>query len=82
MYAFSDDSDHYYETLNQNDNANEDNVVVKAASQPKLVTESSNRLDDQLNTSRNMDTKQIPEDDYDSFDSDDEMEDENIKKVI
>lgn len=55
--------------------------MVKATSQPTLVTD-PNRLDDHISAGRNMDTNQMPEDDYDSFDSDDETEDEHIKKVI
>lgn len=81
LYFFTDDSDHYYETLNQSGHAEEGNIVVKAKTQSTALVSGMNRAGDHNHHHKMVGTNEIQDDDYDSFDSDDEAEDENVKKV-
>lgn len=51
--------------------------MVKAKSQQQLVTDAN-----QPAGHNTMEANEIQDDDYDSFDSDEDTEDENIKKVL
>lgn len=77
-----DDSDHYYETLNQNEHRDDGNIVVRAKLPTHgLVNEMNHNGGDHSQTSQANGAVEIHEDDYDSFDSDDDDDDGNVKRV-